>query len=201
MKFVKLIVLIIITTLLTSCLGGPVKLPPISTYTLNNFKSYTISRKSRTNYTLLVSRPVASSGYKTSRMVYMKIPYKLKSFADSRWVARPTAMLMPLLAQRLRRAGYFHAVVTPPFAGLTNFRLDTRLLILRQEFIHPTSEVRLVMEATLMSNKTNKVIASRRFQAVVKAPGNNPYSGVLAANRAVETVLKQISLFVVHSAK
>ena len=55
------------------------------------------------------------------------------------------------------------------------------------------------MQAYLLSNQTNRVVASQRFQAVVAAPGNNPYSGVLAAHQATKIICRKIAKFVVIS--
>jgi len=192
--------LIMITLLLTACgILDPVKLPTVSRYTIANIKPVSIPSRSKTRLTLLVSLPIASPGYQSSRMVYVDIPYKLKTYANNRWVASPAEMLMSLLARQLRSKGYFYAVVTPPFSGVGNYRLDTRLLVLQQEFLRPTSVVRLVMQASLVNNTTNRVLASKRFQVLVNAPENNPYSGVLATNKAANILSKRIARFVTQS--
>ncbi len=202
MKWIRNILLLSLLPLLAACgILSPVKLPPVSTYTITNIKSVSVPHRSKTRLTLLVSLPVASSGYQSSSMVYVAIPYKLKSYANNRWVAPPAAMLMPLLAQHIRATGYFHAVVTPPFSGVANYRLDSQLLVLQQEFFRPTSVVRIVMQVLLVSTTSNRVMANRRFQVMVSAPANNPYSGVLATNKASSILCKRISRFVIRSIK
>ena len=199
MNMIRIISIIFIAFLLSACgLTSPVKTPRESTYAISG-PYLSIPSYSKTSLTLLVSTPIASSGYQSRGMIYIQMPYRLKSFANNRWVAPPAEMLLPLIAERLRSYGYFKAVVTPPFAGVTNYRLSTRLLVLQQEFLRPTSLVRLVMQATIVNNTTNRVIASRRFQVMFSAPDNNPYSGVLATNRAADLVSKQISNFVIQS--
>lgn len=199
MKLCRAIVVFVVALFLVGCsLTSPVKMPRMSSYTISS-PFISIPKNSKTRLAILVSMPVASSGYQSSNMVYVDRPYKLKSFANNRWVSAPTEILLPLLAQRLRSYGYFKAVVTPPFAGVTNYRLDTQLLILQQEFLQPTSLVRLVMQVTLVNNTINRVVASRHFQVMVRAPGNNPYSGVLATNKASNVMSKRISTFVIQS--
>lgn len=195
----RIIFLVILSVLLSACgLSRPVNLPSQTTYTISS--PYVATPKSsRTKTTLLVALPVASSGYQSSKMIYVDTPYKLKEYANNRWIAPPSDMILPLLAQRIRSAGYFKAVVTPPFSGITNYHLETKLITLQQEFLQPTSLVRLVMQATLVNSTTNRVIASRRFQVMVQAPQNNPYSGVLATNKAVNVIDKRIAAFVVRS--
>lgn len=196
-RLIKLLLILITATLLVAC--GPVKMPVVSSYAISNMQSLRAVKGSRTRLTLLVSVPVASPGYQSSNMIYVNIPYRLRSYANNQWVAPPASMLLPLLAQRIRVTGYFRAVLTPPFSGITNYRVDTQLLTLQQEFIKPVSDVRLVMQATIVNNSTSRVIASRRFQALVPAPGNDPYSGVLATNKAAASVTRQITRFVLRS--
>ncbi|OGT49173.1 MAG: hypothetical protein A3E82_09480 [Gammaproteobacteria bacterium RIFCSPHIGHO2_12_FULL_38_11] len=158
------------------------------------------SQHGRLSKTLLVTTPIALPGYTSSRMIYVKIPYQLKSFSDHFWVAPPAELLLPLIAHRLQATRYFQAVVTSPFSGNANVQLNTKLLTLQQEFLQPVSCVRLVMEATLINTGTGQVIASQIFTAVVAAPGDNPYSGVLATNDAAHRIARQIAQFVVKSA-
>lgn len=182
--------------LLSGC--GPISMPPVSRYAITS--SPPIKKMHhRTHKTLLVSTPIASAGYKSNKMIYITIPYRLRSFANNQWIAPPADMLLPLIAESLRKTDYFKAVVTAPFSGVVNYRLDTQLLTLQQEFLHPVSQIRLVLQATLINDINNHVIASRRFQIVVNAPENNPYGGVLAANRAAASLSKQITQFVLRT--
>lgn len=201
-QWLRIVTIIVFTLLLTACgLTAPVKVVPQSTFALIGEPTSHLNPKSRhrAKLTLLVATPVASPGYGSTDMVYVKIPFRLRSYARNRWVAPPAQMILPILAQTLRKTGRFHAVVTPPYVGVTNYRLTTQLLILQQEFFLPISVVRLVMQATLMNSRTNAVVASKRFQVIVKAPNNNAYAGVLAANQAATTMSKRITHFVAHA--
>ncbi len=116
-------------------------------------------------------------------------------------MAPPAQMILPLLLSALRAQGYFYAVVSPPFSGITNLRLDTQLVKMQQEFLLPTSCVRMVIQAQLINNTTNRIVASRRFETVVSAPENNPYSGVRSANKAAAVLSQKIARFCVRSAR
>lgn len=181
---------------------GPVTMSPVSTYTISAphiVKSNKSKRRYKTNKTILVSMPIASPGYQSNKMVYVTVPFRLRYFANNQWVAPPANMLLTLLAENLRQTNYFKAVLTAPFIGMTTYRLDTQLLILQQEFLQPISQERMVMQATLINSANNHVIASRRFQVVVKAPENDPYSGVLAANQAAATLSALLTRFVLRT--
>ena len=87
--------------------------------------------------------------------------------------------------------------MTSPFVGVTDYRLNVRLIALQQEFFNPISDIHLVLQATLIDNNTNRALATRRFQTLIQAPGNNPYSGVKATNTAAEILSEEIAKFVV----
>jgi len=187
-------------TLLGGCgITSPVVLPPQSEYAIAPMKATTSSARARTPASLLVSMPIASPGYDSPNMVYVNVPFKLREYANNRWVAPPAQMLMPVIAQRIRAKQYFKAVVTPPFSGITNYRVDTQLIMLEQEFLQPASRIHLVMQATVINSASNKVLASKQFSVFTKAPGNDAYSGVLAANKAASIITSQIASFVVRS--
>lgn len=193
---------LIITMMIIFLAGcGPVKMPPVSTYTISGVPTTVKVRRTRTNRTLLVSVPVASPGYQSNKMAYVTVPFRLRYFSRNAWVAPPAEMLVSLLTNTLTKTNSFKAVVTTPFAGVVNYRLDTHLLMLQQEFLHPTSQVRLIIQATVINNQTSRVMASHRFQAVVDAPQNNPYSGVLATNEAAAKLSQQITQFVLNTVR
>lgn len=195
----KLLIIIFVAGALVAC--GPIATRPMDTYTISSLKKYVRAPRRTTKLTLLVSNPTAAPGYQTSAMIYMATPFELKSFADNRWVAPPAQMLLPMFVRALRNTSYFYAVVAPPFVGITNLRLDTQLIKLQQEFLLPTSQLRLIVQASLVSNVTNRIVASRQFEVVIPTSENNPYGGVLAANKAAATLSRKIAQFAVNAAR
>lgn len=183
------------------CACEPVIMPQISCYQLEDLKPPKIIKHPKTHLTLLVSSPIASPGYQTSAMVYVLTPYKLSAYANSRWVAEPTQMLMPLFVQVLRQTSHFFAVVSPPFTGITDYRLDTQLLKLQQEFFLPISQVRLIVQASLIKTTTNRIVGTGLFEVIIPAPTNNPYGGVLASNQAANILSRRIAQFCVAYAR
>lgn len=190
--------ILIFAVVLSGCSLAPIKLAPESNYTITQWpeESY-IEKQSTSNKTILITTPVAAPGYESPNMIYVMVPYQLRSYANHHWVSSPAQLLLPLLANHVRARGYFKGVVTSPFSGETAYQLNTQLLVLQQEFLQPESVVRLTMQATLMSGVAGKMIASRVFEVVVPAKNNNPYGGVLATNKAANQVLAQIARWAV----
>ena len=80
-------------------------------------------------------------------------------------------------------------------------RLDTEILGLQHEFLSAPSRVRFTLRASLVESVTRRVIASREFEAAVPAASEDPYGGVVAANRAVQTVLENLAAFCAEAAR
>ena len=182
------------TVLLVAC--GPIHVPQEKTYVLSSPAEVATLERSRTQKTLLVSLPTPNPGFDTNAMVYELTPYNLQFYADHQWAAPPAQMLLPVLAQLIRHQGYFKAVVATPYGGVADYYLDTRLIVLQQEFLQPMSRVHLVLQETLTDTSTNEIIASKQFVIYEEAPGNNPYSGVVAANKALQLIGAKVAEWV-----
>lgn len=152
--------------------------------------------------TLLVSMPKAAPGFDTPAQVYIRKPYQLEYYSKSQWVDTPARMLLPLLVHRLEATGQFQAVLsaaTSPVAS--ELRLETEIMRLQQEFLTEPSQVRLVLRAQLLDMEARKVLATRVFEIVGNALGENAEGGMLATNQAVALVLKELAAFVREQVK
>lgn len=177
----------------------PVATEPMASYALNGVstKKFTVMPLDKT---ILVSNTVASPGYQSVQMIYIEKPYHLEHFTLNRWVAPPSELLQSALVQSLRNTNHFHAVVTVPFSGVADYRLESQLLKFQQDFIQIPSQIELIFETQLIDNETNKVIASKEFSDKEKTTSDDPYGGVIAANLATSKIMSQISAFVVQNA-
>jgi cholesterol transport system auxiliary component len=145
--------------------------------------------------TLIINAPHAAAGFDSQRMIYQREAHKLDYFAHSEWVDPPARMLGPLLVAVIAKSGAFHAVVLTPGAASGDLRLDTEIIRLQHEFKSSPSRVRFTLRATLVEDRTRRVLAWREFEALVPAASEDSYGGVLAANQAVQNVLQDLSHF------
>lgn len=145
--------------------------------------------------TLVINPPRAAAGYDSQRLIYLRQPHELEYFARSQWVDTPARMLQPLIAAAIERSGRFRAVLQMPVGATGDFRLETDLVRLQQEFLSRPSRVHLTLRATLSDTATRRVVAWREFDAAVPAASDDPYGGVVAANQAVREVLEQLAAF------
>lgn len=150
--------------------------------------------------TLLINPPHAAAGFDSPRIIYLREAHKLDYFALSQWVEPPARMLGPLLVTAIEKTGAFRAVVLMPGAASGELRLDTDLVRLQHDFQTRPSQVRLTLRATLVDDKTRRVLAWHEFEAAEPADSEDAYGGVLAANRAVQKVAGQLAGFLAATA-
>ena len=158
------------------------------------------STSSMAALTLVVNPPHAAAGFDSQRIIYVRQAHKLEYFAHSEWVDTPARMLAPLIVAAVESDGMFRAVVLTPTAAAGDMRLDTEILRLQQNFDAQPSRVRFTLRATLVDNVTREVLAWREFDETVPAANDDPYGGVVAANRAVQSVVEQLARFCTEAA-
>jgi len=174
---------------------SPTATPPPAFYSLDNAPLTAPTPASPAAPTLIIHPPRAAAGFDSQRIIYVRESHKLEYFAHSEWIDPPARMLGPLLVAAIEQTGAFSAVVLTPGAAGGDLRLDTEIVRLQHEFQTSPSRVRFTLRAYLIDDKTRRVLAWRQFEAAADAASDDPYSGVLAANRAVQTVLQQLSVF------
>ena len=145
--------------------------------------------------TLIVNPPHAAAGFDSQRIIYVRETHKLEYFAHSEWVDPPARMLAPLLVAAIENTGAFRAVVLTPSAAAGDLRLDTEIIRLQHEFRTRPSRVRFTLRATLIDQETRRVEAWREFDDSVPAGSDDPYGGVVAANRAVQLTVESLAEF------
>ena len=150
--------------------------------------------------TLIVNPPHAASGFDSQRIIYVRAAHQLEYFAHSEWVDTPARMLAPLIVAAVENSGAFRAVVLTPSAAAGDLRLDTEIMRLQHDFGSQPSRVRFTLRAYIVDNTTRHVLAWREFDESVAAASEDPYGGVVAANRAVQSVLQQLASYCAEAA-
>lgn len=182
--------------LLSGCFS-PVKLPEAKEFELNTVPCARVTR-AHTGSTLVVMSPSTSPVFSSTQMVYTTAPYLVAYFAKNKWAEPPTVMLQKLMVQTLQKTHHFHAVIAPPSSAQYDYVLNSQLIDLTQDFMRTPSVIHLTMRVELLKADTNHVIAIRQFTVVEPTPGDSPYGGVIAANRATSRLLKEIAEFCIR---
>jgi cholesterol transport system auxiliary component len=130
-------------------------------------------------------------------MAYLTRSYEISYYATNQWAETPARMIGTLLLRSLEKSGLWRVVVPIPSSVHGDYRLDTQGLVLQQEFLQKPSQVRLALRLQLVALQDQVVLGIRRFEVVENAPTDDAYGGVLAANRAVSTLLEQVTEWMV----
>ncbi|CAG0974850.1 hypothetical protein MYXO_01504 [Myxococcaceae bacterium] len=144
---------------------------------------------------LVVTPPTTAPGFDSAQMIYVRRPYELEAYAHHEWVDTPGRMLAPLLVSMLEEK----ASVSVARAGASPaaaLRLDTQVLAFQQDFTVSPSRSRVVLRAELSDSRSGHLVDTKTFEAVEAAPSDDPYGGVVAANRGVERVLDELAAWV-----
>lgn len=183
------------TTLLSLTACGPVKTPKMASYALDRPATKVLSQRPR-NVTILVNTVQASPTIAGQEMLYQQKPYEVRAFAHNQWIAPPASMMTDLIVESLRHSHAFANVVTSPFSGHYDYRVDVQLNTLQQDFRKQPSQIHLVLSAQVLQRKHKRIIASQTFAEDEASPSDDPYGGVLAANKATQTALTKLTRFV-----
>lgn len=191
----KLPILIIVCSQLLLSACSPIKPAITNQYKLSLFSGKKLNTHTK-RQSILITQPDAVAGYQTEDMLYVKKPFEISSFAHNSWISAPANMLFPLILQSIQRANYFYAVATTPNSDQTDFRLDTQLIELQQDFLKKPSEIHLLAKVVITHVSDNHVVASRVIAEHVPCPEESPYGGVIAANKAAERFTAELTQFV-----
>lgn len=188
-------------TVLSACSSIlPAPLPQASYYSLDagepNVRTQVTEAKSIVDKpTMIINMPHAAAGYESQHIIYTRQAHKLEYFSRNEWVDTPARMMAPLLLTALENTHTFQAVVLAPSNIIGDFRLDSEIVRLQQDFASQPSHVRFTLRVYLVNNLTRKVIAWREFDETTTAKSDDPFGGVVAANQVVQIVLKKVTDF------
>jgi cholesterol transport system auxiliary component len=180
--------------MLVAC--SPIKTLATNQYKLESFDALPYPHK-KTTQSLLISQPEAMAGYQTDQMLYLQKPFEMTAFVHNTWISPPAGMLYPLLMQSLQQTGYFYAVASGPYVEKVDYRLDTQLIELQQNFLTKPSKIDMVVKAILTHVNDNRLVSSRIFTQHIPCPIDTPYGGVIAANSATKILTATVSTFVI----
>ncbi|MBT9614413.1 MAG: membrane integrity-associated transporter subunit PqiC [Burkholderiales bacterium] len=177
--------------LLAACVGPQGKQSETATYFLGSaLPAKSVTAKSAV--TVLVTPMRARPGFDTPRMAYVREANRIEYYAYHRWVEAPARMLTPLIAQALESSGAFGAVVQSPASVRANFRLDTELVSLIQDFTQQPSRAQLIVRAQLLDAGSGAVMATRTFEGHIDSTAEAAQGGAAAANRATAEILSKL---------
>lgn len=176
-------------------LERPAQTDKIHTYTLAWEPATPAPAAPAQGPTLLIASPLPAPGYAGNDMIYMDDPLELKEFAWHRWADAPARLLEPLLLTAAEQTGLFRTVVPAGTPGETDLRLETRLRYLRQVFEGDHCRVEMALRATLVDNRSARILGSRDLREALPCTSPDPRGGAIAANQIVARLMEHLQDF------
>jgi ABC-type uncharacterized transport system auxiliary subunit len=127
-------------------------------------------------------------------MAYSTEPNRLDYFAYHEWIAPPAKMIASSMESRLQAAGLFSVVLVDSPDIRTDLRLDSEAQVLQQDFTGDGSTLNFTTRVNLVEVETRTLLGSETFSYREPA-GENAEAGVLAANRAANLFLDDLTAF------
>lgn len=166
---------------------------PLHTYVLEWKPAVTAPAGPANGPSLLISPPRAAAAYAGSDMLYTNgSSYELRAFALHRWADSPAHMLEPMLLGAAQHSGLFRLVVPAGTQALTDLRLDSQLLHLRQVFDADNCRVELAMRIDLVRVASGQPLGGHLFEYEVPCDQATPEGGVHTANRLVGRMMEEL---------
>ena len=197
-KSITLLIASVVFMQLSAC--TPIKLPVVNQYRLEAFNAQRLAPPPGAR-TLLISQPDATDGYQTEQMLYIKTPYQLAAFSENAWVTSPANMLFPLIIQTFESSHAFSAITSSPYANHVDYRLDSQIIAMQQNFLTKPSQFELTLKIVLTQVKNNEVMLSKILTERIKCPMESPYGGVVAGNHATTALTGKIKQLIINAIK
>ncbi len=165
--------------------------PPANLFTLTPKNTFATGLPS-VPWQLVVEEPLASGGLNVDRIALRATATELKYFARARWTERAPRMVQTLLVESFENSGAIVAVGRKAIGLRSDYNLITELREFQAEYFTPDGvpTIRVRLNAKLVKQPRRAIVASRSFEAAVKAEGKNIRLVIGAFDQALGKVLR-----------
>ncbi len=159
-------------------------------------KSIFVTDLPEVDWQLVIEEPVAAGGLDTSSIAMHPNPTEVKYFADARWTERAPKMVQTLLVESFENTGRITAVGREAIGLRADYSLKTELREFQAEYFCGTESapsVRVRINAKVIKQPRQVIVASRNFEQVVKVSGNTEMLSIVRVfDAALGKVLKDL---------
>ena len=154
----------------------------------------------RSSRVLLIASSTSQALFDSERMVFTKDGISRSYYQFANWSERPPQSLATLAETRLSRVGSFRAVTQSTSGVKADLLLTLRLNELTHNDSVSPGVMRLEVTADLVDWRTRELVARRVFVGAVAVASRDSIGGAQAANRAITTMLDDLSPWVESNA-
>ena len=154
----------------------------------------------RSSRVLLIASSTSQALFDSERMVFTKDGISRSYYQFANWSERPPQSLATLAETRLSRVSSFRAVTQSTSGVKADLLLTLRLNELTHDDSVSPGVMRLEVTADLVDWRTRELVARRVFVGAVAVASRDSIGGAQAANRAITTMLDDLSPWVESNA-
>ena len=154
----------------------------------------------RSSRGLLIASSTSQALFDSERMVFTKDGISRSYYQFANWSERPPQSLATLAETRLSRVGSFRAVTQSTSGVKADLLLTLRLNELTHDDSVSPGVMRLEVTADLVDWRTRELVARRVFVGAAAVASRDSIGGAQAANRAITTMLDDLSPWVESNA-
>ena len=146
------------------------------------------------DWQLVIEEPLAARGLDTVRIVARPAPTQLQYIAGSRWTDRAPKMVQTLIVESFENTAKIVAVGRQAIGLRSDYNLKTELREFQAEYYDgtDTARVRVRINAKVVKQPRQEIIASETFERVVPAQEQGMQAVVDAFDEALGGVIKDL---------
>lgn len=166
---------------------------PITNYTITaSPKSSDTAKHWESPLTLKIAGTKTVPSLSSKALLYLTDHQEVGEYLYSRWNDAPTAMIERTLVSSLDESHLFGALIPKSSTANADLILESSLYSFYHR-IHEnnTSDGFLEITYLLIEQKTNKIVASKRFSITSPAPSIDAHGGVAALNDSTHILSRQ----------
>lgn len=184
--------MLVIPAGVAGCGGIIPQAPPSNLYTLSPKTTFAPDLP-RADWQLVVEEPFAAGGLDTHRIAILTNPYEVKYYAEVRWAERAPRMVQTLLVESFENTGKIVAVGRQSIGLRSDFNLKSELREFQAELKDGNTipEVRVALNAKLIGQPRQQIVASASFERRVRAKDAQLLSVIAAFDEALGHVLRE----------
>ncbi|WP_319532171.1 ABC-type transport auxiliary lipoprotein family protein [uncultured Cohaesibacter sp.] len=177
-----------------SAVGGKKELTTYDLTAPTNFSDIS----GRTNAQLLVSMPTALKSLDSEMIVVRPGGAEITYFGDSQWSDKLPVLVQDKLIQTLENSGRVRSVAKPGDGVVVDYKIATTIRAF--ELVDEQGgQARVSLSVKIINDRNGRVRASRLFTATAPANIANTPKAVAALDTAMDSVLRQLLLWVVKT--
>lgn len=183
---------LVVTLLLSGCLGLGKNTPEVINYVLEDLSPVTEKSATPDPRSLLILDTSATAFYDNENLVYSRAPGTRGQYQYARWTERPGKRFSDLLQKRLATQSGFASVSIAGGQVRGDLVLDTEL----SEFYHQAEtapgSVHVLLRAELIDLKTRKLLGRQWFERRVPIASYDAAGAAKGFNQATTGVLDDL---------